>query len=201
MNSQALHTVVETFQGCYKDGITSGTRDCRYFAGLYFILRIIIITLSLVNIQYFILGSCVLYWCAALLLASVKPYKNNIYNFIDAVILGLMGTIYSFISFNIAHVFFTGHSSTLLLVLTDILYTLPLLYLVLFIVCWVVGRKTNCMQRLKDRGCIFQSRKNNFEIPPRLQNPEEYEELTDGNEVERLEPLRAVHSSNTFGSI
>ena len=150
MNSQALHTFVEVFQGCYKDGVTSGTRDCRYFAGLYFILRIIIITLSLANIQQFILGSSVLYWCAALLFASVKPYKNNIYNFIDVVILGLMGTIYTFIMFNTAYVFFTGRSSPFLLVLTDILYTLPLLYLVLYVVYWVVNRKTNCMQRLKD---------------------------------------------------
>ena len=166
MNSQALHTFVEVFQGCYKDGVTSGTRDCRYFAGLYFIFRIIIITLSLANIPLFILGSCVLYWCAALLFASVKPYKNNTYNFIDAVILGLMGTIYTFIMFNIAYVFFTGHSSPFLLVLTDILYTLPLLYLVLYVVYWVVKRKTNCLQRLKD--FIQQSRKDDFEIAHRL---------------------------------
>ena len=176
MNSQALHTFVEVFQGCYKDGITSGTRDCRYFAGLYFILRFIVVTLSLANIPLFILGSSVLYWCAALLFASVKPYKNNIYNFIDAVILGLMGTIYTFIMFNIVYVFFTGRSSPFLLVLTDILYTLPLLYLVLYVVYWVVNRKTNCMQRLKD--FIQQSRKDDFEIAHRLQNPEEYEELT-----------------------
>ena len=176
MNSQALHTFVEVFQGCYKDGVTSGARDCRYFAGLYFILRFIAVTLSLANIPLFILGSSVLYWCAALLFASVKPYKKNIYNFIDAVILGLMGTIYTFIMFNIVYVFFTGRSSPFLLVLTDILYTLPLLYLVLYVVYWAVDRKTNCMQRLKD--FIQESRKDDFEIAHRLQNPEEYEELT-----------------------
>ena len=49
MNSQALRTFVEAFQGCYKDG-TNGTRDCRYFAGLYFIFRIIPVPL------YFSLG-------------------------------------------------------------------------------------------------------------------------------------------------
>ncbi len=197
MNPQALRTFVETFQGCYKDGVTSGTRDCRYFAGLYFVLRIIVVILSLANIHLFILCSSVLYWCTALLFGSVKPYKNHMYNFIDAAILGLMGTIYSFISLNIAYVFLTGHSSTVLLVLTDVLYTLPLLYLVLFIMYSVVNRKTNCMQRLKD--CII-SRKNNFEIPHRLQNPEEYEELTEENKVECPEPLRAEHSSNTYGS-
>ena len=195
MNSQALRTFVETFQGCYKDGITSGTRDCRYFAGLYFILRIIIVTLSYANIQLFILSSSVLYWCTALLFASVKPYKNNMYNSIDAVILGLMGTIYTLIIFNTAYIFFTGHSSTFLLLLTDILYTIPLLYFVLFLVYWVVNRKTNCMQRLFQRPI-----QHHFDIAHRLENPEEYEELTEGNRVDRLEPLIADHSSNTIES-
>ena len=199
MNSQALRTFVETFQGCYKDGITSGTRDCRYFAGLYFILRIIIATLSFANVELFTLGCSALYWCAALLFAFVKPYKNSFYNFTDAVILGLLGTIYTFLIFNGAYVFFTGHASIFLLVLTDILYTIPLLYLVLFVVYWVVNRKTNCMQRLKD---LFQQTINdNFDIAHRLQNPEEYEELTRGNNVQCPEPLKTEHSSNTYGSI
>ena len=32
---QALHTFMDAFQGCYKNG-TDGGRDCRYFAALYF---------------------------------------------------------------------------------------------------------------------------------------------------------------------
>ena len=36
---QVLHTFMDVFQGSYKDG-TNGTRDCRWFAALYLMLRI-----------------------------------------------------------------------------------------------------------------------------------------------------------------
>ena len=101
------------------------------------------------------------------------------YNVIDAVMFGLMGTIYFLVTWNIQHILFTGHSSTPLLVLTDVLYSLPLLYLVLFIVYWVLDRKTNCIQKIKSYKllrCFFQDQKEDFDllIPHRVLNPEEY---------------------------
>ena len=138
INCQALRTFVETFQGCYKDG-TNGTRDYRYFAGFYFTLRVIVAILTFGKFQ--LLWSSLLYWFTALLFALVQPYKRTIYNVIDAVIFGLMGTIYFLITRNTEYTLHTGHQSSSLLVLTDALYTLPLVYLVLFIVCWVLNRK------------------------------------------------------------
>ena len=138
INCQALRTFVETFQGCYKDG-TNGTRDYRYFAGFYFTLRVIVATFTFGKSQ--LLWSSLLYWFTALLFALVQPYKRTIYNVIDAVIFGLMGTIYFLITCNTEYTLYTGHPSSSLLVLTDALYTLPLVYLVLFIVCWVLNRK------------------------------------------------------------
>ena len=38
----ALHAIADVFQGCYKNG-TNGTRGCQYFAGLYFVLRIVLL--------------------------------------------------------------------------------------------------------------------------------------------------------------
>ena len=38
----ALHAFADVFQGCYKNG-TNGTRDCLYFAGLYLVLRIVLL--------------------------------------------------------------------------------------------------------------------------------------------------------------
>ena len=39
---QFLHTFADAFQGCYKNG-TNGTRDYRYFAGLYLFFRIVLL--------------------------------------------------------------------------------------------------------------------------------------------------------------
>ena len=41
INSLALCWLMDTFQGYYKDG-TNGTRDCRCFAAMFLILRIIV---------------------------------------------------------------------------------------------------------------------------------------------------------------
>ena len=38
-----LQTFVDAFQGHYKDGTESGTRDCRWFAGIYFLGQIMIL--------------------------------------------------------------------------------------------------------------------------------------------------------------
>ena len=179
LNSQALRTFVETFHGCYKDG-TNGTRDCRYFAGLYFIIRIIelMFFFLLSNYQTFINLTVLLCFFTVLLFVIVRPYKNHMYNVIDAITFGLMGTIYFLLAWNIEYILMTGHISTPLLVLTDVLYSLPLLYLVLFIVYWVLDRKTNCIQKIKGYKllrCFFQHQKDfDFSIPHRVMNPEEY---------------------------
>ena len=39
---QFLHTFADAFQGCYKNG-TNGTRDYRYFAGLYLLFRAVLL--------------------------------------------------------------------------------------------------------------------------------------------------------------
>ena len=182
MNSQALRTFVETFQGCYKDG-TNGTRDCRYFAGLYFILRIV----ALLFIGFSLIKeSVVVYGFIGFLFALVRPYKKHIYNVIDAVMFGLMGIFFFVITWNSEYTESHGHRSTPLLVLYLVLYSLPLLYLVLFIVYWVLNRKTGCIQKLKSHKLLhsfFQAQEEqelaNFDdgVPHRLLSPEEYEQL------------------------
>ena len=181
MNSQALRTFVEMFQGCYKDG-TNGTRDCRYFAGLYFILRIIAVVFFATHLYN---ESVIIFGFIALLFALVRPYKEHIHNVIDAVMFGLMGTILYLVTWNVEYVHIHGHSSTPLLVLTEVLYSFPLLYLVLFIVYCVLDRKTSCIQKLRRYKlfhCFFQEQQQlqaNFDdaVPHRLLNPERYEQL------------------------
>ena len=182
MNTQVLRTFVETFQGCYKDG-TNGTRDCRYFAGLYFILRMAVV-LSFSTVPLVIIGSALLYWCTALLFALLQPYKVHLYNVVDAVIFALMGTIYILIMLIVIKILYTGHTSTSLLILIDVLYSLPLLYFVLFTVCWLINRKTSCIQKLKRYKllhCFFQDQeREDFDaaVPHRPLNPEQYVLMT-----------------------
>ena len=189
MNPQALRTFVETFQGCYKDG-TNGTQNYQYFAGFYFILRIIAIMLISLSIQNYMIVSALLYWFIALLFALMQPYKNPFYNVIDAFIFALMGTIFALFIYSGLQTVLTGYTYKFVLVLIDVLYTLPLLYLVLFMVCWVLNRKLNFFQKLKShifvRYCLHNNQREEFDaaVPHRLLNPDEYEAMTDGRQVE-----------------
>ena len=187
MNSQALRTFVEAFQGCYKDG-TSGTRDCRYFAGLYFFLRIIVLViyfssgagLGFINI---VIGCAFLSWWVTLLFALVQPYKIHLYNVVDTVLFALMGTVSVLLMITYMYIIrHIGHPSSSLLILIDVLYTLPLLYFIVFIVCWLLNRKTNCIQKLKSHKllrCFLpdQTKREDFDaaVPHRVLHPEQYQ--------------------------
>ena len=83
LRSQALHTFMDAFQGCYKNG-TNGTRDCRYFAAVYLITRmalhfslmipLVLYTTSLITVPF--LGVIVL-------ISVFQPYRKQLYNQLD----------------------------------------------------------------------------------------------------------------------
>ena len=88
-----LHTFVDSFQGCYKDGTVEGTRDCRWFSSLLFPLRVII----------FFVGSWLPTWSfytisalgivmLVILLVTVQPFKEDVrhYSTINAGFLLLL---------------------------------------------------------------------------------------------------------------
>ena len=87
LRCQALHTFMDAFQGCYKDG-TNGTRDCRFFAAVYLIARVAV-HLSLVTtlVSYSNSVFITLLLIMILLLCSFQPYKKQFYNALDTFFL------------------------------------------------------------------------------------------------------------------
>ena len=63
LKCNGLHTFMDIFQGCYKDG-TNGTCDYRYFEGLYFLVCLIV-SIRLVSINT--LGAVIIFGIAAIL--------------------------------------------------------------------------------------------------------------------------------------
>ena len=86
-----LHTFMDSFQGCYKDGTQPGTRDCRWFASLFFIVRFLILLIGLVTLTslFFPLASMVLV-IFIILLVSINPFKERRYTVTNAVFLLLL---------------------------------------------------------------------------------------------------------------
>ena len=74
-----LHTFMDSFYGCYKDSTQPGTRDCRWFASLFFIVRILfyIIAAFATNLMFFPYAAMLLVIFSILLL-NIQPYKEDV---------------------------------------------------------------------------------------------------------------------------
>ena len=83
-----LYVFMDSFQGCYKNG-TNSTRDCRYFAGIYLLIRLVYYLPSIFNsryIEFFFLTPLI----ASLLFGVIRPYRKEIFNHLDCAYFGLL---------------------------------------------------------------------------------------------------------------
>ena len=77
-----IHELANITQGCFKNGTVPGTRDYRWFAGLYLLLRVVLV--FSINQQYHLIVYLTVFSLMSLLVATLRPYKTNCYNFIDS---------------------------------------------------------------------------------------------------------------------
>ena len=135
-----LHTFVDSFQGCYKDGTEPGTRDCRWFASMFFLVHLTAMSTGVfsqnVNV---LLIACVLLSMAAILLVVVQPFKRDVshYTYINTTFMLLLALWYvCVVGLSQAK----PKSPTLikpLLCCAFISGTLPLVYITVLILQWM----------------------------------------------------------------
>ena len=83
LRSLALTTFMDVFQGCYKDG-TNGTRDCRCFAAMYFILLSVFLGSAAIIQSYSIFPALLsILTIFIMITAIVRPYKSPAHNIIS----------------------------------------------------------------------------------------------------------------------
>ena len=132
LNSVALNLFMDTFQGCYKDG-TADTRDLRSFSCLYFLLRLFFILIRLLATYGWHWGVVMLLFASAtIIIATFKPYKRNVHNFIDIAMLGILMLIFYFYLMLIIDSSFTGQFPLHLFYVCITLCLLPILYFLVF---------------------------------------------------------------------
>ena len=181
----ALHIFIDAFQGCYKDG-TNGTRDCRYFAGVYLLVRLILFFLIAVTRNAALYALAIfLFVNVAILLAIVQPYKTElaVYNVVDLVLVLTMvmwcgGAVF----YNTAAVKARYLLKTSVVVL-GLLAVLPLLYLLVIFLRWIcsrnkVGQKLVQIIRSQIGRVCRRTHGTKLEesLPDRLINPHFYQE-------------------------
>ena len=191
----ALHAFADTFQGCYKNG-TEGTKDYRYFAGLYLIVRIILllgIAISYIGpYSWFvsILGSSTV----SLLFALLRPYKNNWFNIWDSLVFALI----AFAEFSLAYTQYIANIP--LGPLGAIIASVPLLYLSVYVV-YKAGTKANIVQRCWR---LMNKHTTTSMEADRLVNPDEYRRILSPVESETSsyqEDQTYPACGNSYGSV
>ena len=134
-----LHTFVDSFQGCYKDGTEAGTYDLRWFSAYGLVLRLgicIIFSLTL-NAMYFIYA---LLWIliVVIFLVNFQPHKSLVshYTTIDITFLILLLLHYlSILGFNIS--ILKGRHLYLLYLLAFVSGFIPIIYLIFITLQWM----------------------------------------------------------------
>ena len=89
LRNHILHTFVDAFQGYYKDGTEPGTRDCRWFAAIYILARVmavyIIFGFSEGAICYALTGISMIF--LVVLMIVLQPYKSSKLNTYHTIIV------------------------------------------------------------------------------------------------------------------
>ena len=137
-----LHTFMDSFYGCYKDGTQPGTRDCRWFASLFFLIRVCIYFIAALapNVMFFPYTAMLLI-LFSILLFNVQPYKTAVghYSTFNVIFILLLALLYiSCVGFTAAN---EGSHKFRLVFLALALFTAfyPILYLVAVLFHWVYG--------------------------------------------------------------
>ena len=139
----ALHIFVDAFQGCYKDG-TDGTRDCRYFAAMYLLVRIImmIILLSSESIVVFFWEGITVF-VFSLIVIVARPYKHqySAYNTVNSVLTLLLAfwllTSYAIAATNTATSVNYFMKKVTFIGLSTLIGLIPLVYLFCIAFYWL----------------------------------------------------------------
>ena len=137
-----LHTFMDSFYGCYKDGTQPGTRDCRWVASLFFLIRVCIYFIAALapNVMFFPYTAMLLI-LFSILLFNVQPYKTAVghYSTFNVIFILLLALVYtSCVGFTAAS---EGIHKFRLVFLSLVVFAgfYPILYLVAVLFHWVYG--------------------------------------------------------------
>ena len=144
-----LRTFVDSFYGSYKDGTQPGTRDCRWFASLFFLSRFFVMLAGayIESAMYFPIATMILVLVSQLFI-TVQPFKNNTSHFttINALFVLLLALLFT------CYIVATETTDTvspsewqplipLFFVVTITTVVLPLLYISAIVLHWMYSQR------------------------------------------------------------
>ena len=159
-----LHTFVDSFYGSYKDGTQPGTRDCRWFASLFFLSRFCMMFAGAYteSAMYFPTATMILVMIA-LLFVNVQPFKENYSHFTYINVCHvLLLALWNICFIGIRGASFSQWQSLLYLIMLVVVVFFPLLFISAIVLHWM------CSQRKFGTDVIAKIRawRNGYDIIP-----------------------------------
>ena len=139
IRQHVLHTFMDSFLGCYKDGTQPDTRDCRWFASLLFSSRLFILLIGacILNWKFHIFSAMLIASCVALM-NMVQPFKEESKHlYTNTLFMLFLALLYVFSLELHMSLTIQPYYPHVFLVPALLVATLPLLYLSALIVCWL----------------------------------------------------------------
>ena len=140
LNCFALHTFVDAFTGCYKDGTEPGTRDYRYFATFFLLLRFAnYITIAYTYDDYYSVVLTIILVHFSIIFMIVQPYRSKFAQHnTTAMAFLLLGICYSCCVYGLRYtVIIRPQSSASLVDFMFIIASLPHIYIAYLIIRFV----------------------------------------------------------------
>ena len=163
-SNHVLHTFMEAFQGCYRHQ----PRDCRYFAALYLLLRILNNLSSVVFIiRPSLAVSCFLFILVILSLVLIAPYRRGAHNKID--ILFFLGAISAFPLYYLRSFLwpYSNHFHRVFKFFLSLVALIPVLYGIILFLRKVLPRK---FQVALKRYCIIPTTRRRRSVEQNLED-------------------------------
>ncbi len=174
-----LHTFVDSFQGCYKDGTEQGTRDYRWFVSVFFWLRLIdFIFYTISDIFVSIILSAMLALFLTTLIAILQPFKSSYNNKINIAFLNVIILFCVTLTAINSTPYLAPQFTGFFYVLGAILASIPLFYTLAIILHWFyISNKFGLViiKHLKKRRSGNSTSANlNESLPDRINNSADY---------------------------
>ena len=172
---------LDTFQGCYKNKM-------RFFAGLYFVFRLVINTSYIGTHNWFDQFAVQQVACAVMvaLLAICQPYndENKIFNIVDILIFTNLGILNALSNYALSQSDPTlPPVSKVMFALQYILVFVPLIYILLYIVWWFLRP---CRPRIHQGLSVIKAR---MVVKLKLRRDRSMDRLANDGNAERTESM------------
>ena len=145
-----LHTFVDTFQGCYKDGTESNSRDCRWFPGMILLVRVMVaLIFSFYKNSVFLPQAAMVFVMAAIITITIEPFKQRFSLYSNTLVVFLLFIAGAFTSISGHDIAGIKHFyvEKMIAYLEVVFGVLPLLTISIYIGYWVITLRGSGVNR------------------------------------------------------